>query len=508
MFHIMAVGHLIAGRLRRAPGPLRRRRHRLAVRRATPNHKARRALGEPWSGKAQWFPGGTPPRLHNRVTPLIDGDAFFADLQQALSTARHYVYIIGWYMTPAIPLQHTPSEALTTSRLHCLLTETAQRLPVRILLWSGAPVLFKPDTHSAEAVQRRLEEHARTAGADLQCTLDHSAHFSHCHHQKAIVIDGQIAFVGGMDLTTFQGDRWDQPGHPLRAGPNWHDVQIRLEGEAVADVERNFHQRRQAVTGERALPRREPTWQVEWRTPVQIVRTIPRRVYNFAPRGEFGIHHAYLQAIGAARRLIYLENQYLWSPEIRDALIAAMRRNEGMAFRIVIVLPARAFDGKDDNDQHVDELRKADKGRGVVSVYCPYASGPNAGERPFTYRPTYVHAKVGIIDDEWLLIGSANLNDRGLITDSEIMALMHDATLARQVRVDLWTEHLGLPRDEIEAAEAHVLADGVWVEHAARNAEIIKEGDQPLIGAVHRYEAGHMPGSWFLDEAQALLVEH
>ncbi|MGH2411085.1 MAG: phospholipase D-like domain-containing protein, partial [Chloroflexota bacterium] len=120
----------------------------------------------------------------------------------------------------------------------------------------------------------------------------------------------------------------------------------------------------------------------------------------------------------------------------------------------------------------------------------------------------YVHAKVGIIDDEWLLIGSANLNDRGLLTDSEIVAVAHDAELARQVRVDLWSEHLGLPREQVEAAEPRVLVDGAWADHAARNARIIQQGDRPLLGTLHRYELGRMPGSWFLDDAEALLVEH
>ncbi|HEY8286590.1 MAG TPA: phospholipase D family protein [Chloroflexota bacterium] len=442
------------------------------------------------------------------MTPLIDGHAFFDDLVHALSTAQHYVYIIGWYMTPAIPLQRGTSESLVATRLHGVLAETAQRLPVRVLLWSGALVVFQPDHRAVADVKRSLDEHARVTGADLLCELDRSARFSHCHHQKAIVIDGQVAFVGGMDLTTLQGDRWDLPGHPLRAGTNWHDVQLRLEGEAVADVERNFRQRWHAVTGDHRLPSQAPTWQPDWRTPVQIVRTIPRRTYDFAPRGEYGIQHVYLRAIEQARRLIYLENQYLWSPEVRQALIDAMGRHGDSAFRIVIVLPARAYDGKGDNDQHVAALRKADKGRGMVSVYCPYASGPNAGTRPFTYRPTYVHAKVGVIDDQWLLIGSANLNDRGLVTDSEIVAVAHDATLARRVRVDLWSEHLGLPREHVEAAEPHVLVDGAWVDHAARNARIIQQGNRPLLGALHRYELGRMPGSWFLDDAEALLVDH
>jgi Phosphatidylserine/phosphatidylglycerophosphate/cardiolipin synthases and related enzymes len=77
--------------------------------------------------------------------------------------------------------------------------------------------------------------------------------------------------------------------------------------------------------------------------------------------------------------------------------------------------------GKWDNDRHVEKLRKADGGRGIAEVYSLYASGPCNGVQPFRYRPTYVHAKVAIFDDEWLTIGSANLNDRGLVTDSETL---------------------------------------------------------------------------------------
>jgi phosphatidylserine/phosphatidylglycerophosphate/cardiolipin synthase-like enzyme len=149
-----------------------------------------------------------------------------------------------------------------------------------------------------------------------------------------------------------------------------------------------------------------------------------------------------------------------------------------------------------------------DDGRGIVSVYCPYASGPSAGLYPFRYRPTYVHAKVGIIDDEWLLVGSANLNDRGLITDSEICTLIHDRDLARDTRIDLWTEHLGLDRAQVAAADSVALIDGEWPRRAAENAIIIKRRDAPLLCAVHRYETGRMPGSWLLEEAEALTVEH
>jgi phosphatidylserine/phosphatidylglycerophosphate/cardiolipin synthase-like enzyme len=322
-----------------------------------------------------------------------------------------------------------------------------------------------------------------------------------------VVVDGQVAFVGGMDLTTFQGDRWDVPGHPLRAGPNWHDVQVRLEGEAVADVEHNFRQRWGAVTGDDTLPHRAPAFDPAWQTPVQIVRTIPRHVYSFAPHGEFGIHHAYTRALRGARRLIYLENQYLWSPDIMDALVAAMR-SAPADFRIVLVLPAQAYSGKYDNDRHVERLREVDAGRGIVSVYCPYAYGPTAGVRPFTYRPIYVHAKVAIVDDEWLTVGSANLNNRGLITDSEIAAIVHAPDLAREMRLSLWAEHLNLPREEVAAADPVALIDHEWTRRAEENAEIVQRADRPLRCALHRYEIGRMPGAWFLEEAEALTFEH
>jgi phosphatidylserine/phosphatidylglycerophosphate/cardiolipin synthase-like enzyme len=461
---------------------------------------------ESWrAGEPRWYPGGRPPRRHNRVTPLVDGERFCTALSEALETAQHYVYVAGWCLTPHFPLQRSTTSQLMQSQVIALLQETAKRVPVRVLLWSGARLLFEPTEASTEVIAREISS---APGSDLQCRLDRTAHFSHCHHQKAIVIDGQIAFVGGMDLTTLQGDRWDTQRHPLRAGTNWHDVQVRIEGEAVADVEHNFRQRWRGATGEEDLPHQDPRCEDDWQTPMQIVRTIPHRTYDVLPHGEYGIFHAYIQMLCRAQRFIYLENQYLWSPEVVDALIVAMNRSHADPFRIVIVLPARAYDGKWDNDKHVERLREADDGRGIVTVYCPYAGGPSTGKRAFRYRPIYVHAKVGIVDDEWLIVGSANLNERGLITDSEICALMHDGDLARDLRLDLWAEHLGMTRDHVAKADVVALIDREWTTRAADNKAAIAAADRPLVGTLHRYEVGRMPGSWLLEEAEALTVEH
>ena len=479
--------------------------NRPALRRHWAHSKSRRDTSTWWDGDPLWYPGGTPPRRHNRVIALIHGDSYFAALQQALERAESYIYIVGWCLTPNIPMARSSEVAHLRTQLLPLLSEAARRVPVRILLWSGAPALMQPTERSVRQVQRTIEQEGQ---GDIICCLDHTARLTHCHHQKAVVIDGQVAFVGGMDLTTFSGDRWDTASHLLRAGVNWHDVQLQIEGEAVADVEHNFRHRWEAVTGDANLPHREPRVEPGWNTPVQIIRTIPRRVYPFAPDGEFGIQYAYLHALRRARRLVYLENQYLWSPYVMAALREAIRRPRHEAFRIVVVLPAHAGNGRWDNDKHVEQLRKADAGRGIVSVYAPYTSGPNMGVRPFSYRSVYVHAKVAVIDDEWLTVGSANLNDRGLVTDSELNALVHDPELARGVRLDLWSEHLGLPREQLAGADSIDLVDHEWKLTAEENAAIIAMGRRPLVGTACRYKVARELGDLLLEDVQSLTFEH
>ena len=78
-----------------------------------------------------------------------------------------------------------------------------------------------------------------------------------------------------------------------------------------------------------------------------------------------------------------------------------------------------------------------------MEAYTLYASGATSGMRPFRFRPTYVHAKLAVFDDEWLLLGSANLNNRGMVTDSELDVLAHDDALVRRLRVQLWAETPG-----------------------------------------------------------------
>jgi phosphatidylserine/phosphatidylglycerophosphate/cardiolipin synthase-like enzyme len=489
--------------LRALVGPLHRSRPAISHERQMEEERLIAPPAAWWASDPRWYPADFPPRLHNRVTPLVHGEAYFTALHEALLQARHYVYIAGWCLTPFFPLQRGNIETMQASQLARVLDQVSRRADVRVLLWAGAPLLFEPTmSHVTEERQQLLE-----AAPQVRCALDERAHFSHCHHQKAVVIDGQVGFIGGMDITSFQGDRWDTARHEPRWGPNWHDVQLRIEGEAVTDLEENFRQRWADATGETELPHCTPSYDDSWHVPTQIIRTVPADFYTFAPQGIYGIRHAYLKAIEAAESFIYLENQYLWAPEIVDALIAAMNRPHSGQFRIVLVLPAKAYTGKYDNDQHVKRLREADGGRGIFEAYALYTGGMSASVIGYRYLPVYVHAKVGIIDDQWLSVGSANLNRRGLANDTEMNAQIIDPTQAKALRVTLWAEHLGISEGDVQAADPIALIDSLWKERAAEMAHAIASRVDLPHGNIIRYDTGKMPGSTALDELQNLTLE-
>jgi phosphatidylserine/phosphatidylglycerophosphate/cardiolipin synthase-like enzyme len=130
------------------------------------------------------------------------------------------------------------------------------------------------------------------------------------------------------------------------------------------------------------------------------------------------------------------------------------------------------------------------------------------GIYPFTYRDIYVHSKTTIVDDEWFSVGSANLNNRGLVTDSEINALVHDPALAKSLRLNLWAEHLKMTPEAVANCTVEEMVGNAWKEQATRNEQIFKEKKEPFYSALFPYKVGDMPGSWVLEELETLTLEH
>jgi phosphatidylserine/phosphatidylglycerophosphate/cardiolipin synthase-like enzyme len=152
------------------------------------------------------------------------------------------------------------------------------------------------------------------------------------------VIDGELAFVNGIDMTDAAGDRFDTQAHRARRRIGWHDVGTRLTGPAVADVGDHFALRWKELTGEQVQhpPASPPTGDHT----VQVVRTVADGMYDALPNGDFRILETYLKALRSANRLIYLENQFLWAPEIVTVLADKLRRPPHPDSRLVVLLPA------------------------------------------------------------------------------------------------------------------------------------------------------------------------
>ena len=463
-----------------------------------------------WAREPQWFPAGTPPRENTKVIVHVDGQETFRAAWQAIREAKHSVWLADWAMSADMALvrgkDRTAIAPIPEARgdgysVLDLLAEVAGRVDVRVLLWRGS-LLFRPRAGMARRSLKRL----RRANPAIHGLVDRHVRLAHCHHQKTIVVDGRVAFIGGLDMTDHDIDRWDTTAHPVRDGFNWHDVSFQLDGEAAMDVARNFVQRWRAVCHDDLPLPEAPLDEPGQGVSAQIVRTIPARNYPFAPHGEYGIAWAYRQALRRARQFIYLENQYLWSPAVVNELIASLHRAADPDFRIVLVLPAKPNIGKRDTDLHLRQLLDADDGRGRVRIFTLYTS--RAEDRlSWAYKPVYVHAKVAVVDDQWSMVGSANLNDRGLEGDSEINVQVLDGGFARGMRLRLWAEHLGLGEDAIAALTPREAIDTLWVPRADAAIAAIRERGGSLPGMAVRYELGAMPGDLAVGALQASLLD-
>ncbi|HWF56944.1 MAG TPA: phosphatidylserine/phosphatidylglycerophosphate/cardiolipin synthase family protein [Candidatus Dormibacteraeota bacterium] len=396
---------------------------------ATRWHHARRLARHGWSRALSgdgggWSSGGTAPRDGNRVEVSIDGASALPMIAAAVRSARTSVHVAGWAVSPHFAMER----GTTVVTLRDLLAEAAERVEVRVLVWAGAPVpLFHPTRAEASRALADLVTRTRIRGA-----LDRRNRPMHCHHEKLVIIDGSLAFVGGIDLTDLGGDRYDAPLHDDGGTLGWHDAAAALTGPAVADVAAHFALRWEATTGERLAPVEPPAPAGDSR--VQVVRTVPEHTYPRLAGGDFSVLDAYTGALRRAQRLIYLENQFLWSAEIVAVLCEKLLHPPTAEFRICVVLPMRPNNGNDDTRGQLGVLMDADRhGRLLAGTI-----GPPGRDRP----RVYVHAKIGVVDDAWLTIGSANLNEHSLFNDTEVNLVSDDAALARVVREQLWSEHL------------------------------------------------------------------
>ncbi|QBD81713.1 hypothetical protein EPA93_39385 [Ktedonosporobacter rubrisoli] len=450
-----------------------------------------------------WAEGDAPVRTKSRVTYFIDGQATMLTMCRYFVKARRYIYLANWGMTPGMELvrgtdhlgKPGEQEKLVTALRAEGLTEAdiaywmggqplsvqnvlayavGKGVEVKVLLWKCSNLFSH---YNPTEAQRQLAERGIT------CILDDSSegllhHPIESLHQKISVVDGNYAFVGGVDpLIEKEGefDRWDTPDHPFatplrrtsqETTPHpWHDAHTLIEGPAAADVETNFRQRwndvveHHRMSKELLIPAHPIPPEVDSPSIVQVVRTIPQHTYHFPPSIIRGIAQVYQKATQNIRRFIYLENQYFWLHAFfgidlpfagTDSLEMEQNINNlGQALRngaaATLILPDHPNVGRAFSDEGLARLRAeapeaVDEGR--LEAFCLGTSMHEQGRE--LYRPIYVHAKVAVIDDAWCTIGSGNLNNRGMADDTELNIAALDSELAQALRISLQSEHLGL----------------------------------------------------------------
>ncbi|MEW5812056.1 MAG: phospholipase D family protein [Actinomycetota bacterium] len=436
--------------------------------------------GNPASSLPAWRQG-------NLVEPLVHGAAYFDRLAaetEKLDRGDH-LFFTDWRGDPD---ERVRDDGPTIADLFC---RAAQRgVVVKGLMWRSHLDKFA----YSEEENQHLGEAIEAAGGEV--LLDQRVRFGGSHHQKLVVLrhpgrpERDVAFAGGIDLCHSRRDDAEHRGDPQAVQmapqygdrPPWHDVQLQIRGPIVGALDHAFRERwtdpapldmlspiawvvdklRRADLDAGELPTQPPDPPACGPHAVQVLRTYPdaQFSYAFAPRGERSIARGYTKALRRARRLIYLEDQYLWSRQVAHLLAEALRANPEL--HLIAVVPRHPdVDGRLSlppnqvgRQQAIDTCRQADPAR--VHIF-------DVENRSGT--PVYVHAKVCVVDDVWACVGSDNFNRRSWTHDSELSCAVLDDTrdertprdpagrgdgarvFARDLRLRLLREHLDRAAD-------------------------------------------------------------
>lgn len=403
------------------------------------------------------FPGDTCWRLAraDRVAFLIDAAAYFSAFKAAALRARRSIIIVGWDVDSRVRLEPDRDDVPAPDELGEFLDHLVSNrsgLHVHVLAWNF-PIVFAGDRELFTSYRLGLMTHRR-----LRYCLDSVHPVGGCHHQKIVVIDDALAFVGGID---FASRRWDTPEHRLdddrradpsgRAYPPFHDMQVMLDGDAAAALGVLARERWVRATGKKITtvaggPELWPNGVgVDLHdADVAIARTDPGVDGLVLTREVEALH---LAAIARAERYIYIENQYLTAGRVAAALVDVLDRELGP--EVVIVLPQENYDWLEQatmtarRNSLIHALRQADR-HGRLRVLCPVHSDV----------AIHVHAKIMISDDRLIRVGSANLSNRSMGLDSEcdIAIETEERDVVRHLLTRLVGEHTGADPDEVASA--------------------------------------------------------
>jgi len=481
------------------------------------NPRTRLDAGHP--GEQAWSTG-------NRVRPLVHGATYFAELFERIEATRDgdLIFFTDWQGDADEQLTGEPGSEV----VEVLGRADERGVDVRGLVWRSHSEALGFSSGENRRLGKSLQDRGAEALLDMRVRLGGS------HHQKMVVIRHRddpardIAYVGGIDLCHSRRDDADHGGDPQALTmaeeygptPPWHDIQAAISGPAVHDVETVFRERWEDPTALSLNPvhvvvdriRRldrspDPLPEQQPAPPdadggthaVQILRTYPDlrlgRDYDFAEGGERSVARGYSKAIARARRLVYVEDQYLWGTRIGDVFTRALREHEDL--HVIVVVPIHP-----DKEGFSRTAQLLGRRRAMLEMLqaapdrvAVYGIENHAG------TPVYVHAKTCIVDDTWATIGSDNFNRRSWTHDSELSAAVvdtaEDGSYGRDLRLRLAAEHLD--REDVQDCADPATMFAAYADTAAaldrwhaggrageRPAGRLRRLDPPRIGVLRR----------------------
>ena len=400
-----------------------------------------------------------------RISLIIDGDAYFRAFVNAALRATRSIVIVGWDFHSRTQLHHDIAGVpqMLGDFLN-FLAKRRRRLDIRILTWDY-PVLFAKGRELSPIYGLGWRPHRR-----VRLRYDDHYPVGASQHQKLVVIDGALAFCGGLDLTR---SRWDTsehtPGDHRRMNEGdedhyapFHDTMIAMDGEAALVIDEIVRDRWFRATGhplKRTVVKGADPWPPSLPVSlasanVALART--RAAFNDDPQ-ICEVQAMYLDMIARAKHTIYIENQYFTSNALGEALAARLAEEEGPEIIAVLRLSTQGWLEAPTmgtlRTVLLKKLRDADK-HGRFHAYYPHIPGLPEGQC------CDLHSKLMIVDDEVLRIGSANFSNRSMGLDTECDAIIEargDERIARVIhgfRNELLAEHLDQPAEKVDRAIA------------------------------------------------------
>jgi phosphatidylserine/phosphatidylglycerophosphate/cardiolipin synthase-like enzyme len=406
--------------------------------------------------------------IATRAHVVIDAADYFELMRDVMCEARQRVFLIGWDFDTRISLSsgrrwwNVRKRDRFPARLGLFMLWLGKRTPaleIRLLKWNVA--LLKAIFRGTMAID--LARWALSRSIDFKFDSAHPVGCS--HHQKIVVIDDKVAVCGGIDMTT---DRWDTREHvhhdKRRRRPTgrsygpWHDVTMMMEGE-IAQALGELGRDRWKVAGGEDMPPCRPQEESPW--PDRLKAEFENVEIGIArTRAEWGdcaqvseIENLFVAQIARAKRFVYAETQYFASRRIAEAICLRLAEPDPPEFVIMNPITADGWLEQVAMDSARAELVRAVQEvdyAGRFRIYVPHTSGGT---------PIYVHAKLTIVDDEVLRVGSANMNNRSMGLDSECDVFIdtsrpanaHVGSKITGLRHSLLAEHCGVPEEDISA---------------------------------------------------------